>query len=245
MTQITTQNQNLYQLQETVLKTLGGLLGQKSTHPEHIIHRALWQVCYVLRFVYPELKRWYNDDEKSKREENHTCCIKFAITNSVRSTHRSAHQYLRGQIEMTCQDDNLWLIRAVNVECLPIPDRFSDTTYQNTQSTARQLIDQILIAFKLHRVHTNNSEAYSVISNYLESLEQCIGELWNISKWQDPDLSKRAFCQSLKKLLGYTGYRNIKFGYEQGNLLIVFYYKGNVILVRHIALNDSLLDTFE
>ena len=236
MVQITTQNQNLYQLQETVLKTLGGLLGQKSTHPEHIIHRALWQVCYVLRFVYPELKRWYNDDEKSKREENHTCCIKFAITNSVRLTHRSAHQYLRGQIEMTCQDDNLWLIRAVNVECLPIPDRFSDTQYQNAQSTARELIDQILIAFKA---------AYSIVPNYLELLKPCIEELWNISKWRDPDLSKRAFCQSLKKMLGYTGYRNIKFGYEQGNLVIGFYYKGSAILVRHIALNDSLLDTFE
>lgn len=236
MTQITTQNQNLYQLQETVLKTLGGLLGKRYTYPTHVIHRALWEVCYVLRFVYPELKQWYDDGNESKREENHTCCIRFAITNSVRSTHRSTHQYLRGQIEMTCQDDNLWLIRAVNVECLPIPDRFSDTQYQNAQSTARELIDQILIAFKA---------AYSIVPNYLELLKPCIEELWNISKWRDPDLSKRAFCQSLKKMLGYTGYRNIKFWYEQGNLVVGFYYKGSAILVRHIALNDSLLDTFE
>ena len=236
MTQITTQNQNLYQLQETVLKTLGGLLGKRYAYPTHVIHRALWEVCYVLRFVYPELKQWYDDGNESKREENCTCCIKFAITNSVRSTHRSAHQYLRGQIEMACQDDNLWLIRAVNVECLPIPDRFSDTQYQNAQSTARELIDQILIAFKV---------AYSIVPNYLELLKPCIEELWNISKWRDPDLSKRSFCQSLKKLLGYTGYRNIKFWYEQGNLVIGFYYKGNAILVHRIALNDSLLDTFE
>lgn len=236
MAQITTQNQNLYQLQETVLKTLGGLLGERYTYPTHVIHRALWEVCYVLRFVYPELKRLYDDDDESKREENCTCCIKFAITNSVRSTHRSAHQYLRGQIEMTCQDDNLWLIRAVNVECLPIPDRFSDTAYQNAQSKARELIDQILIAFKV---------AYSIIPNYLELLKPCIEELWNISKWRDPDLSKRAFCQSLKKMLRYTGYRNIKFWYEQGNLVIGFYYKGSAILVHRITLNDSLLDTFE
>lgn len=236
MTQITTQNQNLYQLQETVLKTLGGLLGKRYTYPTHVIHRALWEVCYVLRFVYPELKRLYDDDDESKREENCTCCIKFAITNSVRSTHRSAHQYLRGQIEMTCQDDNLWLIRAVNVECLPIPDRFSDTQYQNAQSTARELIDQILIAFKV---------AYSIIPNYLELLKPCIEGLWNISKWRDPDLNKSTFCRSLKKLLGYTGYRNIKFWYEQGNLVIGFYYKGSAILVHRITLNDSLLDTFE
>lgn len=141
MAQITTQNQNLYQLQETVLKTLGGLLGKKYPYPTRVIHHALWEVRYALRFVYPELKQWYDNGDESKREENCTCCIKFAITNSVRSTHRSAHQYLRGQIEMTCQDDNLWLISAVNVECLPISDRFSDTQYQNAQSTSRELID--------------------------------------------------------------------------------------------------------
>ena len=236
MTQITTQNQNLYQLQETVLKTLGGLLGKRYTYPTHVIHSTLWEVCYVLRFVYPELKRWYDDGNESEREENHTCCIRFAITNSVRSTHRSAHQYLRGQIEMTCQDDNLWLIRAVNVECLPIPARFSDTAYQNAQMTTRNLIDQILIAFKI---------ADWVVPSYLELLKQHVSELWNISKWQNPDLNKRAFCQSLKKLLRYTGYRNIKFWYEQGNLVIGFYYKGNLILTYRIALNDSLLGTFE
>lgn len=236
MTQITTQNQNLYQLQETVLKTLGGLLGKKYPYPTRVIHHALWDVCYVLRFVYPELKRLYDNDDESKREESRTCCIRFVITNSVRSTHRSAHQYLCGQIKMTCHDDNLWLIRAVNVECLPIPDRFSDTAYQNAQSTARELIDQSLIAFKA---------AFSIVPNYLELLKPCIEELWNISKWRDPDLSKGEFCRSLKKLLGYTGYRNIKFWNEQGNLIIGFYYKGNLILVCRIALNDSLLDTFE
>ena len=232
MTQITTQNQNLYQLQETVLKTLGGLLGKKYPYPTRVIHHALWDVRYVLRFVYPELKQRYDNGDESKREENRTCCIRFTLTDTVRPT----HQYLCGQIEMTCQDDNLWLIRAVNVECLPIPDRFSDTQYQNAQSTARELIDQILIAFKA---------AYSIVPNYLELLKPCIEELWNISKWRDPDLSKRSFCQSLKKMLGYTGYRNIKFGYEQGNLVIGFYYKGSAILVCRIALNDSLLDTFE
>lgn len=231
MAQITTQKQNLYQLQETVLKTLGGLLGQEYTHPEHVIHRELWRVCYVLRFVYPELKQWYDDGE-SKREENHTCCIRFAITDTV----RSAHQYLLGQIGLTCRDSNQWLIRAVNVECLPIPDRFSDTQYQNAQSTSRELIDQILITFKAD---------YPIVAIYLELLEPCIDELWNISKWRDPDLNKSTFCRSLKKLLGYTGYRNIKFWYEQGNLVIGFYYKGNAILVRHIALNDSILNTFE
>ena len=127
MTQITTQNQNLYQLQETVLKTLSGLLGKKYPYPTRVIHRALWEVGYVPRSVYPELKQWYDDGNESKREENHTCCIRFAITDTVRST----QQYLRGQIEVTCQDDNLWLIKAVNVECLPISDRFSDTAYQN------------------------------------------------------------------------------------------------------------------
>ena len=186
----------------------------------------------VLRFVYPELKQWYDNGGESKREENRTCCIRFTLTDTVRPT----HQYLLGQIELTYRDNNMWLIRAVNVECLPIPDRFSDTQYQDAQSTARKLIDQILIAFKV---------AYSIVPNYLELLKPCIEELWNISKWRDPDLSKRAFCQSLKKMLGYTGYRNIKFWYEQGNLVIGFYYKGNAILVHRIALNDSLLDTFE
>lgn len=44
MTQITTQNQNLYQLQETVLKTLGGLLG-KSIHIPHALSTMHCGTC--------------------------------------------------------------------------------------------------------------------------------------------------------------------------------------------------------
>lgn len=224
-----TSEEILRRIQADLLKSFQKLIGTYSLDPVTTIGQTI--ASATTKYIDRGLEVFRDPQELDPEDTT-----SYTIILRMDRHHRNCNHYLYIRVDMELFNGS-WLIHAVAVTCRRIPG-----DYRSNDTLCEDIHDVKLTIGQIQRGIRGTSQC---ICDKMEFLGATVFNIWCIMKWQHPDLSKRSFCQSLKKMLGYTGYRNIKFGYEQGNLVIGFYYKGSAILVRHIALNDSLLDTFE
>lgn len=237
---MTQEEQFLRAIQATILKELRGYLGTHSEDP-------LLKITHVLGSIYEQYSGYglciY--DGKNLLPRHTEQGIMYAFLVRIGHGHCSSAHYLYGKVEMEHCADDKWLIHSVTVKCKPVPDvyRTSDELARSI-SDARRAFDKLHLMIRSVRGFVNTLDYDGTITRTLEFLDSKILHIWSFTKWHEPWIPRDVFISSgLTSYLEYERYKKVQFKEgEDGELIVEFYYKGELILAHKIHLSESLED---
>lgn len=235
---MTQEEQYFREIQTTLLKELSVLLGtsyedpiQKITQVLGVVHgqnSGYGLVIYGGKYPLPP----------QEQEASYTFIVRIGYVQC-----KSDH-YLYGKVNMERYDDK-WLIHSVTVACRPVPEKYSDLHEHFEDITGvRRVVNDLYLQIRSARGYVDALNYDGSISRRLEFLTSKISSIWTFLKWHQPWTPLEEFIQSgLTTLLGYERYKKVQFkAGEDGELIVEFYFKGNLILTHKIYLSDALDD---
>lgn len=233
------EEQFLRGIQTTILKELRGFLGTHSDDP-------LLRITHVLGSIYAQYSGYglfiYGGKERSTSTEQD---VPYTFLVRIGHDHCRSDHYLYGKVEMEHCDDK-WLIHSVTVKYRPVPEKYKtcDALYGESNTSVRRAFDKLHRMIRSARGFANTLDYDGTITRTLEFLTSEISSIWAFTKWHVPGIPLDVFISSnLASILEYEHYKKVQFKEgEHGELVIEFYYKGELILAHKIHLSDTLED---
>ena len=150
---------------------------------------------------------------------------------------RNCRHYLYIKVEAEYRDA-WWLINTIAVQCRKIPDDFAeDDQLKEDIADAQHLVRQIHRCMGAEEGDFLEYEPGRKIDHCLTVLRATIVNIWTILKWREPSLERSWFIRyGLASVLHFERYRMIRFREEDGNLMIDFYYKKELLITQSIRL---------
>lgn len=150
---------------------------------------------------------------------------------------RNCRHYLYIKVEAEYRDA-WWLINTIAVQCRKIPDDFAeDDQLKEDIADAQHLVRQIHRCMGAEEGDFLEYEPGRKIDHCLTVLRATITNIWTILKWREPSLERSWFIRyGLASVLHFERYRMIRFREEDGNLMIDFYYKKELLITQSIRL---------
>lgn len=237
---MTQDEQFLRAIQATILKELREFLGTSSDDP-------LLRIKHVLSSIYEQYSGYglciYDGKNLLPRHTEQGTMYAFLVR--IGHGHcRSAH-YLYGKVEMEHCVDDKWLIHSVTVKCKPVPAVYRTSgALARSISDVRRAIDKLHLMIRSARGFVNTLDYDGTITRTLEFLDSKILHIWSFTKWHEPWMPLEAFISSgLTSCLEYERYTKVQFKEgKDGELIVEFYYKRELILAHKIHLSESLED---
>lgn len=237
---MTQDEQFLRAIQATILKELREFLGTSSDDP-------LLRIKHVLGSIYEQYSGYglciYDGENLLPRHTEQGTMYAFLVR--IGHGHCSSAHYLYGKVEMEHCVDHKWLIHSVTVKCKPVPDAYrTGDELGNSISDARRAFDKLHLMIRSARGFVNTLDYDGTITRTLEFLDSKILHIWSFTKWHEPWMPLKAFISSgLTSYLEYERYTKVQFKEgKDGELIVEFYYKGELILAHKIHLSESLED---
>lgn len=225
-------------VQAVLLKELRGLLGVSYDDP-------IQRIVHVLGSIYGQNSCHglfiYGGKERSTSTEQD---VPYTFVVRIGHDHCRSDHYLYGKVEMEHCNDT-WLIHSVTVKYKPVPEKYKtcDALYGENISNVRRAFDKIHRMIRSAKGISDTFE-YGTIPRTLEFLTSEISSIWAFTKWHVPGMPLDVFISTnLASILEYERYKKIQFKEgEDGELIVEFYYKGELILTHKIYLSDALED---
>lgn len=150
---------------------------------------------------------------------------------------RNCRHYLYIKVEAEYRDA-WWLINAIAVQCRKIPGDFTeDDQLKEDIADAQHLVRQIHRCMGAEEGDFLEYEPGRKIDHCLAVLRATIINIWTILKWRKPFLERSSFIRyELASVLRFKRYRMVRFREEDGNLMIDFYYKKELLITQSIRL---------
>lgn len=223
----------LLRAQTELIREFREIFGQRYTYPNQVVHQIINRIHRS--YMQYEL-RVYSDPGNQPAHQGDG--VGFTYVLRMDPSQPNCHHYLYLHVGVEYDNVGSWVINTVSVQCRKIPDDFAeDDQLKEDIADAQHLVRQIHRCMGAEEGDFLEYEPGRKIDHCLTVLRATIVNIWTILKWREPSLERSWFIRyGLASVLHFERYRMIRFREEDGNLMIDFYYKKELLITQSIRL---------